>query len=240
MQKHLLIFTLYEFIDIQLSIRSTEQQNGGVIVRLRRKPGILEALKYYEGIFVAPRLGGRWHEEFGRLAPLYVELGTGKGAFLSELALRNPTVNFVGIEAQPEVLYQAAKQEAAAEVKNVRLLHLDVDGILDVFAPGEVSRLYINFCDPWPKKRHAKRRLTDRRFLAKYRVIMATGGELFFKTDNAALFDFSLAEFAAAGLEAKNIAFDLSPGIEGDIMTEYETKFRALGMKIHRCEVVFP
>lgn len=206
-------------------------------MRLRRKPGIEEALKRYAGIIVAPRPGGRWREEFGRVGPLHVELGTGKGAFISEMACREPATDFVGIEAQREVLYQAAKKLAAREAANVRLLHFDVSRIVDIFAPGEVDRLYINFCDPWPKKRHAKRRLTGGRFLAMYRIIMATGGELHFKTDNSGLFAFSLEEFARAGLTVKNVTFDLPAG---GVMTEYETKFRALGMKIHRCEVVFP
>lgn len=206
-------------------------------MRLRRKPGIAEALKRYEGIIVPPWAGGRWSGEFGRTAPLHVELGIGKGSFLSELAGREPAVGFIGIEAEPEVLYQAAKRMAEREAANVRLLLFDAEGIADIFAPGEVDRLYINFCDPWPKKRHARRRLTCGRFLARYRLIMATGGELYFKTDNAELFAFSLEEFASAGLEVKNVTFDLPAS---DLMTEYEAKFRAMGMKIHRCEVVFP
>lgn len=224
-----------------MDIRTREgcpvRKDGGLVVRLRRRPGITEALKRYEGIVVPPRVGGHWAGEFGRPAPLYVELGTGKGAFLSELAAREPTVSFIGIEAQREVLYQAAKRMAAREAANVRLLLFDAEGIADIFAPGEVDRLYINFCDPWPKKRHARRRLTGERFLARYRLIMATGGELHFKTDNADLFTFSLAEFAREGLEVRNVMFDLPPG---GVMTEYEEKFRALGTKIHRCEVVFP
>lgn len=209
-------------------------------MRLRRKPGITEALKEYAGFVVAPRPGGGWGEEFGRAAPLHVELGIGKGTFISELAGKEPGINFVGIEAQPEVLYQAAKRVAARVVANVRLLHFDAGRIADIFSPGEVRRLYINFCDPWPKNRHAKRRLTSGLFLAKYRDIMAPGGELFFKTDNAALFAFSLEEFANAGLEVRNVTFDLPVGVEGDIMTEYEMRFRTLGVKINRCEVVFP
>ncbi len=209
-------------------------------MRLRRKPGVTEALKEFAGLVVAPRPGGGWYGEFGRPAPLHVELGVGKGTFISELAARQPEINFVGIEAQPEVLFQAAKRVTAGAVANVRLLHFDAGGITDIFSPAEVRRLYINFCDPWPKKRHAKRRLTCGRFLAKYRVIMAPGGELFFKTDNAALFAFSLEEFADAGLEVRNVMTALPAGEQGDIMTEYEMRFRSLGVKINRCEVVFP
>jgi tRNA (guanine-N7-)-methyltransferase len=211
-----------------------------LVVRLRRKPGITEALKEFAGLVVAPRPGGGWCEEFGRTAPLHVELGVGKGTFISELATQEPGINFVGIEAQPEVLYQAAKRVTARAVPNVRLLHFDAGGITDIFSPAEVRRLYINFCDPWPKKRHAKRRLTCGLFLARYRIIMSPGGELFFKTDNADLFAFSLEEFANAGLEVRNVTFDLAAGVDGDIMTEYEMRFRTLGVKINRCEVVFP
>lgn len=209
-------------------------------MRLRRKPGITEALQEFAGLVVAPRPGGGWDEEFGRAAPLHVELGVGKGAFISELAAKAPGTDFVGIEAQPEVLFHAAKRVSARGVPNVRLLHFDAGGIADIFSPGEVSRLYINFCDPWPKKRHAKRRLTCGFFLARYRIIMAPGGELFFKTDNAELFAFSLEEFANAGLEVRNVTFDLPAGVDGDIMTEYEMRFRTLGVKINRCEAVFP
>ncbi len=209
-------------------------------MRLRRKPGIEEALKEFAGLVVAPRPGGGWDEAFGRTAPLHVELGVGKGTFISELAAKAPGTNFVGIEAQPEVLFQAAKRVAARGVPNVRLLHFDAAGIADIFSPGEVSRLYINFCDPWPKKRHAKRRLTCGLFLARYRIIMAAGGELFFKTDNTELFAFSLEEFANAGLEVRNVTFDLPAGLDGDVMTEYEMRFRTLGVKINRCEAVFP
>ncbi len=211
-----------------------------MVVRLRRKPGIAEALKRYEGVVVAPPPGGGWPVIFGRAAPLHVELGIGKGAFISAMAAKAPALNFVGIEAQREVLYQAAKRVAAQEAANVRLLHFDAAGIDTIFAPGEVERLYINFCDPWPKKRHAKRRLTGGRFLAKYRTILAPGGALHFKTDNAALFASSLEEFAAAGLAVRNVTFDLPAGGEDDVMTEYEARFRTMGMKIHRCEAVFP
>ncbi|MDT8903147.1 tRNA (guanosine(46)-N7)-methyltransferase TrmB [Anaeroselena agilis] len=209
-------------------------------MRLRRKPGVAEALKQYEGLVVAACTGGGWQREFGRTAPLHVELGVGKGTFISELAAREPGINFVGIEAQPEVIFQAAKRVIARGVPNVRLLHFDANGITEIFSSGEVGRLYINFCDPWPKKRHAKRRLTSGLFLTRYRGVMAPGGELFFKTDNAELFAFSLEEFAKAGLEVRNVSFDLPADAAGNIMTEYETRFRSLGVKINRCEVVFP
>ena len=178
---------------------------------------------------------------FGRQAPLHVELGTGKGDFISQLAEREPDVNFIGIEAQQDVLYAAAKKVAERELRNVRLLVFDINGIERIFAPGEVDRFYINFCDPWPKKRHYKRRLTYAGFLEKYRRLLKRGGELHFKTDNHPLFLFSLGQFEEAGLTVRDVSYDLHAENRPDnIMTEYERKFSGFGEKIHRCEVVFP
>lgn len=162
-------------------------------MRLRKKPWITEAIKEYESfVMINPgeEVRGSWQEVFGCTAPLYVELGTGKGRFISELAERNPEINFIGIEAQQDVLYYAAQKVAEKNLRNVRLLVFDINHILRIFAPNEVLRFYINFCDPWPKVRHAKRRLTHTGFLEKYRSILGQGGELFFKTDNRPLFYF--------------------------------------------------
>ena len=135
-------------------------------MRLRRKPWVDEAIHEFDDFVVSrdQEIGeekkGKWAEIFGRQAPLHVELGTGKGDFISQLAERHPENNYIGIEMQQDVLYSAAKKVAEKELKNVRLLVFDINHIEDIFAPGEVDRFYINFCDPWPKKRHAKRRLT--------------------------------------------------------------------------------
>lgn len=187
-----------------------------------------------------PESTGGWTEVFGRTAPLHVELGTGRGRFICELAAGNAEINYIGIEVQKDVIYYAAQKAFERNLPNVRLLLYNVNEIGDIFAEGEVSRLYINFCDPWPKNRHAKRRLTHHRFLEMYRRILVPGGELFFKTDNEQLFEFSLNEFAAAGLGLRNITFDLhNSGFSGNIMTEYEARFCARGMKIFRCEARF-
>ena len=199
-------------------------------MRLRRKPWVDKAIHDFDD-FVFPKDApaseeqqGRWSEVFGREAPLYVELGTGKGDFISQMAEREPGVNFIGIEAQQDVLYAAAKKVAAMELKNVRLLVFDIHEIERIFAPGEVDRFFLNFCDPWPKKRHYKRRLTYR-----------------FKTDNRPLFDFSLKEFEAAELAVRDVSYDLhAEGRPDNIMTEYERKFSGYGEKINRCEVIFP
>lgn len=216
-------------------------------MRLRRKPWIDEAIHEFDD-FVFPKdrpageeQKGRWAEIFDRKAPLYVELGTGKGSFISQLAAREPEHNFIGIEQQQGVIYHAALKTRAAELKNVKLLCFDITHLEEIFEPGEITGFYINFCDPWPKARHAKRRLTHRNFLARYRALLASGGKLIFKTDNRPLFDFSLEEFAAAGLQVDDVSFDLHAENRPDnIVTEYEKKFSGYGEKINRCVVTFP
>ena len=215
-------------------------------MRLRKKPWIDKAILDFSD-FVYPtetEIGeekqGQWQAIFGRTADLHVELGTGKGDFISQMALRHPEINFIGIEAQQDVIYYAAKKIRAMELKNVRLLTFDINHIENIFAPGEVTRFYVNFCDPWPKARHAKRRLTHLSFLEKYRRLLPQGGKLFFKTDNRPLFDFSLEQFALANLPVEALSFDLhNSGMADNIMTEYERKFSGFGEKINRCEVVF-
>jgi len=233
-------------------------------MRLRKKPWVSEALTEYSDIVLRKDLlcaktleegatlvdelqkmgnhmKGHWHEIFGNDAPLHVELGTGKGQFISEMALKHPEINFVGIEAQQDVLYYVAQKVREKGLTNVRLLVFDVNHLLEIFAPGEINRLYINFCDPWPKVRHARRRLTHANFLAKYEIALAKDGDIFFKTDNRILFDFSLEEFTACKLRVDQVTFDLhNSDFVGNIMTEYETKFSGMGTKINRCEIRFP
>ncbi len=216
-------------------------------MRLRRKPWVDEAIHEFDAFVMAKdqEIGeerkGHWSEQFGRKAPLHVELGTGKGDFISQLAERHPEINYIGIEAQQDVLYSAAQKVQEKGLSNVRLLVFDINGIEQIFEEGEVDRFYINFCDPWPKKRHAKRRLTHAGFLEKYRKLLRHPGELHFKTDNHPLFEFSLEQFALANLELRDVCYDLHAEARPDnIETEYERKFSGLGSKIHRCEVMFP
>lgn len=223
-----------------------EKFGGCGDLRLRRKPWIDQAILEYkdlvyleaEEIAAAAKLG--WQEAFGRPAPLYVELGTGKGRFISRMAQRHPAVHFIGIEAQRDIVYYAAKNVRDLALENVRLLRCDISGIEEIFQPGEVDAFFINFCDPWPKARHAKRRLTHARFLARYRKLLRAGGKLYFKTDNRPLFDFSLEQFAQEGRKVEKLTFDLhAEEMADNIMTEYEEKFSGLGEKINRCEVSF-
>ncbi|MBP2645442.1 MAG: tRNA ((7)-)-methyltransferase [Firmicutes bacterium] len=209
-------------------------------MRLRKKPWIKEAIDEYNEVLVIPGPGIVWDEAFGRTAPLHVELGTGKGRFITALAEKHPECNFIGLEAQLDVLYYAAQKAYTRKLTNLKLAHFDANRIMDIFAPGEVSRLYINFCDPWPKQRHAKRRLTHNCFLDKYRIILVREGELYFKTDNERLFEFSLNEFCGAGLLLRHISLDLhNSEYKENIMTEYESKFSSMGMKIYRTEATF-
>lgn len=215
-------------------------------MRLRRKPWVDEAIHNFDD-FVFSRdvsLGdekkGEWAKIFGRTAPLFVELGMGKGDFMKGISLKYPEVNFIGVEAQQDVLYKAAEKIREAEIANVRLLVFDIANIENIFAENEIDRIYLNFSDPWPKKRHAKRRLTHRNYLEKYRKLLKPMGEIRFKTDNRGLFDFSVEEFKYLNMEILDSSYDLHAENRPDnIMTEYERKFSAKGEKICYAKVRF-
>lgn len=216
-------------------------------MRLRRKPWTDEAIKEFSSFVftkdspASTSERGMWRQIFGGAEKLFVELGTGKGDFITTMAARDTLSAYIGIEAEQSVLYTAAKKVAAMRLFNVRLLTFDASRLIDIFAPGEIDAIFLNFCDPWPKKRHEKRRLTNRRFLEIYRSLLRPGGRLFFKTDNAALFDYSLDEFLASGMTVEGVTRDLHAAPPPDnVETEYEKRFRALGVKICRCEAAFP
>jgi len=178
---------------------------------------------------------GKWKELFGNDNPVFVEIGCGKGRFISQTAMQNPNINFIGIERQSTIAATAARN--SGDIKNIRIIHGDVENLADFFAVGEIQRLYINFCDPWPKKKWVKRRLTNKIFLEKYKEVFGNKAEIFFKTDNRILFEFSLNEFCADGWKLSNISLDLhNSDYEGNIMTEYEEKFSQLGFPIFRLE----
>lgn len=180
---------------------------------------------------------GHWQEVFGNDRPVRVEIGMGKGTFLIRMAKEYPEINFVGIEKYSSVLLRAVQKLEEEPLENIRLIRMDAEYIEDVFAAGEVDRIYLNFSDPWPKDKHAKRRLTSRQFLKRYESILKPDGIVEFKTDNDALFAFSLEEAPAAGWKILAQTYDLhrDPSMnEGNIMTEYEEKFSLLGNKIHK------
>ncbi|MBQ8525365.1 MAG: tRNA (guanosine(46)-N7)-methyltransferase TrmB [Clostridia bacterium] len=173
--------------------------------------------------------------------PMHIEIGCGKGKFITELAARNPGINYIAFEKNLDVLVLASEKIKNAGLENVRFVAGDACVLEQMNIEHEIERIYINFCDPWKKKRQAKRRLTHENFLKLYEKLLIDGGEVHFKTDNTKLFEFSLNSFSAYGLMMKNITLDLhNSEFEGNIMTEYETLFSEKGQPIYRCEVVFP
>ena len=207
-------------------------------MRLRKVKGAKEAI--LESSFVihdAMNKKGHWQELFGNSNPIHIEIGMGKGRFLTTLAMQNPNINYIGIERYDSVLIRALeKREQTENLSNLFYLCEDAKNIVEIFEANEIARIYLNFSDPWPKDRHAKRRLTSTEFFARYDQILAKEGEVIFKTDNRILFDFSLEQVPEAGWNLKDVTFDLhhSEYAVGNIMTEYEEKFSALGNPIHR------
>jgi len=172
--------------------------------------------------------------------PIYLEVGTGKGQFLTKMAQMYPNINFIGIEKYDSVIITALERAVELSVENVKFLNEDVSDLLEFFAKGEIERVYINFTDPWPKKRHEKRRLTYESFLKMYEKVLVEHGEIHFKTDNQALFEYSLHSFSKHGLILNNVSLNLHESdIENNVMTEYEEKFSQMGQRIYRCEAVY-
>ena len=181
---------------------------------------------------------GCWRDLKPGCTQLWVEVGCGKGKFTAETAAANPDVLLIAVERCREAVVVAMEKAKAMGLSNVFYIDMDVANIEEIFAPGEIDRLFINFPDPWPRKKNAKRRLTHRSFLDKYCRVVREGGEIHFKTDNAPLFEYSLEEFAVCGLQVNHLTRNLHEnGIVG-IMTGYEEKFHNLGTPINRCEVV--
>lgn len=208
-------------------------------MRHRKIKGAREMLLAHEDYALAEdeAVGKDWNEFFGAQRPLHVELGTGRGKFITGMAELHPDFNFIGIELKEEVLLRAVKRAEDKKLDNVAFIAGNGARLPEYFREGSLERIYINFCDPWPKNRHAKRRLVHRGFLEIYKALLSQKGEIHFKTDNEKLFEFALNEFSDSGFRLRNISLDLhSSGIEGNVTTEYEERFAALGMKIYRCE----
>lgn len=205
-------------------------------MRLRNIPGAREAIGSSE--YVIPEeneCAGKWRELFGNDRPIHIEIGTGKGRFLMELAALHPEINYVGIEKYSSVLFRAVQKMEENPLPNVQFIRMDAEHILRYFGEEEVERIYLNFSDPWPKERHAKRRLVSREFLDRYRVLLKPDGHLEFKTDNRALFDFGVEQTEPARWEIMEITYDLHHDEKmnaGNIMTEYEERFSAQGNPI--------
>lgn len=183
---------------------------------------------------------GSWRSLLPGAEALHLEIGCGKGKFTVEMAALHPGILFVAVERVKEALVLAMEKAVAMGLKNVFFLSVDAAQLELFFAPGEVDRIYLNFCDPWPRSKNAKRRLTYHTFLEKYRSVLRPDGEIHFKTDNEKLFAWSLEEFAQYGYPVRNVTDDLHrDGVVG-VMTGYEEKFHALGTPIHRCEILMP
>ncbi len=210
-------------------------------MRLRNIPGSREliaasAFVIHEDVMCSQK--GHWDMVFPQARPLYLEIGMGKGQFITEMALRHRDRNFVGIEKYSSVLLRALeKREQLTELDNLLFLRMDAADLTDVFGPGEVSGIYLNFSDPWPKTRYAKRRLPGRIFLNRYDQVLGPEGRVEFKTDNRTLFDFALNEAREAGWQVDACTYDLHADEQmgrGNIMTEYEERFSAEGNPIFK------
>ncbi len=182
----------------------------------------------------------QWNKVFGNDNPLYIELGMGKGQFILTLARQNPEINYIGIERYSSVLLRALEKydtEEYSDIENVRFLCMDAREIEEVFGAEEVAKIYLNFSDPWPKSRHASRRLPSKEFLRRYDKVLAKDGVVEFKTDNRGLFEFALEEVKEANWQLESHTFDLHHDEAmnvGNVMTEYEAKFSSMGNPIHK------
>lgn len=202
-------------------------------MRVRNKPWAKDYVaEHTERLVEEPEpLKGKWQSRFPKDQPLYVEIGTGKGQFIVEMAKAHPDRNFIGIEIQFSVIAAALKKVVASELTNIQLVHTDGEAVNTFFAAGEIAGLYLNFSDPWPKSRHAKRRLTSPVFLAHYADVLQPEGSIQFKTDNRGLFEYSLGSLNNFGLVFDGVWLDLHAATDDveDIQTEYEQKFSAKG-----------
>lgn len=211
-------------------------------MRLRNKPWAKDKIEQYPQYAVSnpEQYRGKWQEVFGNSQPIHIEVGTGKGQFITEMAKAHPDINYFGIELYDSVIVSALDRLIEADVPNLKLLNVNAADLGKFFAKNDIDRVYLNFSDPWPKTRHEKRRLTYKDFLKLYEDIMVDGGEIHFKTDNQGLFEYSLMSFSQYGLLLKFISLDLHKSdFEGNIMTEYEQKFSEKGNRIYRCEVKY-
>jgi tRNA (guanine-N7-)-methyltransferase len=211
-------------------------------MRLRNKPWAKDKLQQYSNYVVQEpeKFRGNWGDAFEKKQPLHIEIGTGKGQFITGMAKANPDINYIGIELQESVIVSALDRLIEAELPNCKLMNVNGAELDKYFESGDVSRVYLNFSDPWPKTRHEKRRLTFKSFLEVYEAILVKNGEIHFKTDNQGLFEYSLVSFSHYGMLLKYVSLDLhNSDYEGNIMTEYEEKFSSRGSRIYRCEAQF-
>ncbi|MGT2742361.1 tRNA (guanosine(46)-N7)-methyltransferase TrmB [Streptococcus plurextorum] len=212
-------------------------------MRVRKRKGAEEHLANHPNLVIlTPEASkGKWHEVFGNNNPIHIEVGSGKGGFITGMALKHPDINYIGIDIQLSVISYALDKVLESGATNVKLLRVDGSSLTNYFEDGEVDLMYLNFSDPWPKTKHEKRRLTYKTFLETYKQILPENGEIHFKTDNRGLFEYSLASFSQYGMILKQVWLDLhaDDSFEGNVMTEYEKKFSDKGQVIYRVEARF-
>lgn len=211
-----------------------------IYMRMRKKPNLGIRMERCSSVQIKEpeKLKGQWLSGTS-YSKLFLEIGCGKGRFTAEKAKTLPDTLYIGVERVPDAMVMGMERVVREEINNVRFIDMDASKLTDVFAPGEIDRIYINFCDPWPSNRHAKRRLTSPLFLAEYKMLLKPGGEIHFKTDNQDLFSYSLETFATYGWEVQEETRNLHEfGIRG-IMTDYEEKFYNQGLPICRCIAIY-
>lgn len=209
-------------------------------MRMRKKPNLIPRMERCARVLIPAQSPivekkGHWHDLMPQARELHLELGCGKGKFTVETAAQNPDILFVAVERVPDAMVIAMERAMELDLTNVFFIDDDVSRLSLLFAPGEVDQIYINFCDPWPGQRHAKRRLTSVGFLNIYRQVLRDSGQIYFKTDNRDLFEWSLFQFPKAGYELSQITRNLHEHGPCGVMTDYEEKFYSLGTPINRC-----
>ncbi|MBC5735084.1 tRNA (guanosine(46)-N7)-methyltransferase TrmB [Flavonifractor sp. DFI.6.63] len=206
-------------------------------MRMRKKPNLIPRMERCAGVLIREpeEQRGRWRTLMPQAEELRLELGCGKGRFTAETAASNPQALFIAVERVPDAMVIAMERVCAMGLKNVFFVDGDASDLSSYFTPGEVDLIYINFCDPWPSNRHAKRRLTHPDFLMRYRQVLPEGGTIQFKTDNRDLFEWSLFQFPRSGYILSEVTRDLHAGGICGVMTDYEEKFHRLGTPINRC-----
>ena len=206
-------------------------------MRMRKKPNLIPRMERCAAVLIRDpeERRGRLRELMPQAAQLRLELGCGKGRFTAETAAAEPDVLFIAVERVPDAMVIAMERVTAMGLQNVFFVDGDAALLPSYFEPGEVERIYINFCDPWPTNRHAKRRLTHENFLLLYRKVLREDGQIHFKTDNRDLFEWSLFQFPRAGYTLSEVTRDLHAGGVCGVMTDYEEKFHNLGTPINRC-----
>lgn len=208
-------------------------------MRLRRIKNIEEKILQYDNIIMLDPIQykGKWNKLFKNDNPIYLEIGTGKGKFIMNNAIKNPNINYIGCEISDSVIYKAAKKINDQNINNLFLINIDAFKLGDVFKKNEIKQIFLNFSDPWPKSRHEKRRLTSEAFLNVYKEILVDDGFVEFKTDNRKLFEYSIMKFNELKYDILELSLDLHSDYEDIITTEYEDKFTGLGQVIYFVKV---